>query len=376
MKKRISIFIFLLLLVVITGCQPNWTITLNTNSESRPFNREEFNNLIKRFPDNEYCEGLLLEQVFYEEGIEIINSINVTTETGDQINFPWEASAESLCLNSKGELINDDQTYMTNEIKVSDLQLPSGYVRIVDIPATVLNAFGLAHDDIPGNVLADGIYEHVVLLFLDGFGFEKFRYAVENGIIGTLTNSGEIYQGITVYPPRTVTGSAAVLTGLFPKENGVDRGTIRKTDALTLFDRTEKAGIPSAAIEGDALAFNLRNTDVELSGDRDLNGGTDDNVFANAMDTIGNNMPNLLWIHFHGIDDFGHTYGSDDPKVDSKITEINDYLEQIYSALPEDTLIIYFADHGMHNVNEEGRLGNHGHLIYEDMVIPVIIQTK
>ena len=87
-------------------------------------------------------------------------------------------------------------------------------------------------------------------------------------------------------------------------------------------------------------------------------------------------MPRLLWIHFHGIDDYGHTYGPADLKVDEKIVEVNGYLEQIYSALPENTLIIFFADHGMHAVHEEGRSGNHGHLIPEDMLVPVIIKTK
>jgi predicted AlkP superfamily pyrophosphatase or phosphodiesterase len=124
------------------------------------------------------------------------------------------------------------------------------------------------------------------------------------------------------------------------------------------------------------MTFNLRNTEVVLSGDRDLNGGTDDNVFKNAMDVISESMPELLWIHFHGIDDYGHTFGPDAPILDEKISEINGYLVEIFTALPEDTLIIYFADHGMHTVHEEGRLGNHGHLIYEDMMVPVIIKTK
>ena len=61
-----------------------------------------------------------------------------------------------------------------------------------------------------------------------------------------------------------------------------------------------------------------------------------------------------------------------------KIAELVEEVEKaeqldILSALPPDTLVIIFADHGQHLVNESGRLGNHGHLIERDMLIPVFI---
>ncbi len=46
------------------------------------------------------------------------------------------------------------------------------------------------------------------------------------------------------------------------------------------------------------------------------------------------------------------------------------------AALPADTLVIIFADHGMHQVEEEGRLGNHGNLIERDMLIPIWTVNK
>ena len=49
---------------------------------------------------------------------------------------------------------------------------------------------------------------------------------------------------------------------------------------------------------------------------------------------------------------------------------------RIMELLPEHTLIIIFADHGMHQVNEEGRLGKHGHLVERDMLIPIIVVVK
>jgi predicted AlkP superfamily pyrophosphatase or phosphodiesterase len=107
-----------------------------------------------------------------------------------------------------------------------------------------------------------------------------------------------------------------------------------------------------------------------------LNGGTDDNVFINAEEVIKSRMPDLLWVHFHGIDDSGHTYGPESQQVDDKIVEVDNYYGRLISILPENTLIIAFADHGMHPVTEEGRSGNHGNLIFSDMVIPIILEIK
>ena len=87
-------------------------------------------------------------------------------------------------------------------------------------------------------------------------------------------------------------------------------------------------------------------------------------------------MPDLFFVHFHGIDDQGHEYGPDAPAERAKISEVNAAVEQIIQATPADTLIIIFADHGMHSVNEQGRQGNHGHLIAQDMFIPIFVISK
>jgi predicted AlkP superfamily pyrophosphatase or phosphodiesterase len=125
------------------------------------------------------------------------------------------------------------------------------------------------------------------------------------------------------------------------------------------------------AVEGDALAFNLRSAGVQLSGDRDGNGSTDDNVLANALAVLNEGMPDLFYVHFHGIDDAGHTYGPGAPEEEAVIHEVDAAVGQLLTALPADTLVIIFADHGMHRVEEEGRLGNHEHLIERDMFIPI-----
>ncbi|MDX9955638.1 MAG: alkaline phosphatase family protein, partial [Anaerolineae bacterium] len=105
--------------------------------------------------------------------------------------------------------------------------------------------------------------------------------------------------------------------------------------------------------------------------DRDGNGGSDDNVLSNVLAVLETGMPDLLWVHFHGIDDAGHTYGPEAPEERAKITEVDTAVGEVLATLPPHTAVLIFADHGMHAVAEEGRLGNHGQLIARDMLIPI-----
>jgi predicted AlkP superfamily pyrophosphatase or phosphodiesterase len=89
-------------------------------------------------------------------------------------------------------------------------------------------------------------------------------------------------------------------------------------------------------------------------------------------------MPGLLFVHFHGIDDAGHTYGPGASQEEAAIRGVDAAVGQLLDALPADTLILIFADHGQHRVVEEGEeeLGNHGHLVERDIFIPIWIVKK
>jgi predicted AlkP superfamily pyrophosphatase or phosphodiesterase len=215
-----------------------------------------------------------------------------------------------------------------------------------------------------------------MLLFLDGLGYVRYTEARDAGLIPHLTALGEPLVGLTVYPPSTSVASAALLTGAPPEVNGVDRRGIRKTEVETLFDRVAAAGGQVVAIEGESLAFNLRGAEVHLSGDRDGNGSTDDNVFSNALVMLGQGAPDLLFVHVHGIDDVGHTFGPGTPEEEAVIRDVDAAVGRLVEALPVGTFIVVFSDHGMHRVEGERRLGNHGHLIDRDMFIPILLTVK
>jgi hypothetical protein len=319
--------------------------------------------------------GLPLERVLRTAGHYAIERVIVTGPNDTRHEFEWAAAAADAWWQKNGRLEIAGQTYQASRVAVEPpALLAEVQARITDIAPTVAAILGLpAPAQASGQVFASPESRQVLLLFLDGFGYVRYTEARAAGLIPNLAALGAPLIGLTEYPPSTRVGTAALLTGVPPRVNGVDGRSVRSTEVETLFDVAAAAGLRVVAVEGEALAFNLRAAEVQLSGDRDGNGSTDDNVLANALAVLDTGMPDLFFVHFHGIDDAGHTYGPGTPEEEATIRQVDAAVGQLLAALPADALVVVFADHGMHLVKEEGRSGNHGHLIERDMFIPIFV---
>ena len=376
MKIR-RVFIIAIAALLLVACEPEWSIAVtSTYHEEFDIDTHLITDL-EELKDKGVCEGLPIEIAFYQQGIEIINSMQITTQDGQTYDLDgMDLVDERICVSEEGGIDWRGIQIIPESISIKENELAQSAFNIQDIPASAAYALGLEIEDLAGSTLVDETYDHVFLLFLDGFGYHTYLAANELGIIPNIAAGGTVKQALTVFPPRTSTSTAALLTGLTPNQSGVYKSGIRKTESATIFDKALEAGVTTTAIEGEALAFNMRNTEAILSGDRDQNGATDDNTFQNAIERLNQDIPDLVWIHFHGIDDCGHTYGPNSDEVMEKVAEVDSYVGQIEELIPENSLIIIFSDHGMHAVQEEDEKGNHGNLIYEDMVIPIIIKAK
>jgi hypothetical protein len=330
----------------------------------------------------EGSDGVPLEQVLWTAGHEAIETLAIVDGQGTRHEYDWaEVALEAQWLPNGKIRVAGDEIEVARVEATPPALLARVTAHITDVTPTAAAALGLDRPaastgqplPLPGG---DVGLDHVLLLFLDGFGYVRYTEAAEAGLIPNLVSLGEPAVALTVYPPATSVASAALLTGAPPAASGVEQRGIRKTDVETLFDVATEAGLDVVAVEGSALAFNLRNAEMTLSGDRDGNGSSDDNVLANALAVLKEGMPHLFWVHFHGIDDAGHTYGPGAPEEQATIQGVDDAVGQLLAAVPAHTLIIIFADHGMHQVEEEGRLGNHGHLIERDMFIPIILIVR
>jgi hypothetical protein len=358
------------------ACGPSWQASIVAPDGSDYVVNNQVLEVFEDFASED--GGIPLERVLLAAGHEVVEQIVVTGLEGDRHDFDWAAVAGDATWQKNGRLALGDQVLPVSRIEVEPpALLDQVQVHITDLAPAAASALGLpALEDATGQALLVPRASHVLLLFLDGFGYLRYIEARDEGLVPGLAVLGEPLVGLTRYPPSTSVASASLLTGADPAVTGVDRRGIRKTEAETLFDVAAAAGLRVEAVEGDALAFNLRSAAMQLSGDRDGNGSTDDNVLANALAVLEEGMPELLYVHFHGIDDAGHSYGPNVPQEAAKIREVDAAVGFILEALPGGSLIIAFADHGMHTVQEDGRKGNHGHLIERDMFIPVFVALK
>ncbi|MBN1260253.1 MAG: alkaline phosphatase family protein [Anaerolineae bacterium] len=359
----------LLAIFLIAGCTPAWEATLmRPDGSLQTVTRDT---LLPLF--DEEMDATPVERLLYVAGYELVASIYLEDTQGQTVEAEWDAVADSMMWELDGKITLGDTAYHVATVHPhAGTPLEPVAMHITDVAPTAAAALGLPSPaGATGQARDVGPAQHVLLLFLDAFGYIRYTEALADGLIPNLSALGEPLPGMTTYVPATAIASASVLTGATPDVHGVRWRGLRKTDAETLFDVASEAGLQVKAVEGEALAFEMRNADYTLSGDRDGNGSTDDNVLANALAVLDAGMPDLFWVHFHGIDDAGHTYGPGAPEEQAAIREVDAAVGTILAQLPTDTLVVIFADHGMHAVQEGERLGNHGHLIPRDMLIPI-----
>jgi hypothetical protein len=368
--------IWLLLLLFLAGCGHNWEAAVVAPDGTDFAIDASVLESLSAFADEE--RGIPLERVLWTAGHYVIERLVLAEPEGTRHDFQWAAIAEDAWWRDNGQVEIGGEAFPVSRVGVEPpALLAQVQARITDLAPTAAAALGLpAPAQATRSPLEAPATRYVLLLFLDGFGYIRYTEVLDGGLIPNLAALPEPVLGLTEYPPSTRVGTAALLTGAPPQVNGVDGRIVRSTEAETLFDVATAAGLDVVAVEGEALAFNLRGAELQLSGDRDGDGSTDDNVLANALAVLDGGMPDLFFVHFHGIDDAGHTYGPGAPEEEAVILEVDAAVGQLLAALPADTLVIIFADHGMHLVEEEGRLGNHGNLIERDMFIPIWVLEK
>jgi hypothetical protein len=208
--------------------------------------------------------------------------------------------------------------------------------------------------------------ENVLVIILDGFGYHQYVHAIQGGYAPLLGSIAPANKALSVYTPVTNAGVAAILTGRPPSENGVH--TRKEMDVLvpSIFGYANERGKTSVMVEGNIKILNLEIEPV-LNIDKNKNGSTDDEIRDKALEIMDNGY-NLMVVHFHGIDDSGHSYGDLSSQTMERIRTTDGYVKDLVSRWSGKVIIT--ADHGMHSTSEGG---SHGEFRYEDMIVPYII---
>lgn len=378
-NKYLVLGFLILVMVSLAGCQPKWEIQIGDGSDKVQVVTAADWEKWRIYQDEDSGEdALLLDRVFSEMDYLLIDQVNFTSPDGSTVKHAWPPIAEDTWLMKNGQVKVLDQLMTVSGIQVEPpLSYFQANASILDIASTVASALNIpAPEQSIGQPLVSQQYERVMLLFLDGFGYIRYLHAIEDGLIPFIGGLDPPIMALTTFPPRTQVSSASVLTGSPPKIHGVYGKNIRKTETETIFDVAVKQGLTVKAVEGNALSFEMRNADFKLSGDRNLDEKTDDEVLANTLAVLEAGQPDLLWVHFHGIDDAGHSYGPGAPEEKEMISFVDAAVQEIFSHLEPGTLVVIFADHGMHLVSGDSSAGNHGNLIEEDMLIPIFIYSN
>ncbi|MCL2671828.1 MAG: alkaline phosphatase family protein [Clostridiales bacterium] len=203
--------------------------------------------------------------------------------------------------------------------------------------------------------------ERVLIIELDGWGWVMYNRA-EQPFLGGLNAA----RCLAVYPPISPVGLASMLTGELPSVHGIHDRYNRELAVEDIFAKVAAMGKEAAYVEGNTTlikAFLSPTLSPDLNGEN----GTDDEVFANAVAAMAD-MPDLLFVHFHGIDDIATAFGPYAPETMAKIAYIDALVAEL-AALWQGCIIIT-SDHGLHET-EDG--GAHGVFCAEDMLVPYII---
>lgn len=360
---------------------------------------------------------ILQNQIPFESNLYIISKIeNIVSINGSEFKILTEKKLK-IALNSFIEEYNIDDfdhlsvissidgssTYTKNQLESSYLKLgKNGFQFIIDSENQIDAVQGLAIDiDYSIVDIAPTIYDSLgfsdwvtegteidfvnntgftktILFHLDGFGWRFWSNLSSLGLI-ELNSSILLNQpALTAYPSITNVATASMISGFWPASTGITTRQNHILNVETIFDIACENNFTTEIIEGNA-GFLAIDADYESwLTDVDDSGTNDDEIFEKTIESLKSSRADLIFTHFHGIDDTGHSYGPYSSKWLAKVEQIFLYVNEILNYVDNETLIILTADHGMHtsDIVEDYRVGIHGESCWEDMMIPIIISRK
>ncbi len=215
--------------------------------------------------------------------------------------------------------------------------------------------------------------ERVMIIYIDGLGWQAFERAVADGAAPNLEKlSSEMCA--SVFPTITPVNYAAMVTGRPPAENGVTKRGIHTIGCDTIFTYAASMGLASYVSEGDIQILALPDAELELSPDLNGSGTGDDEIFGCAMEHTGS--CDLLFVHFHSVDDASHEYSPVYEEARDALVAVDGWCGELMAAW--NGRVIITSDHGQHVQDGTGdaayadRKGTHGDFAVSDILVPYL----
>jgi predicted AlkP superfamily pyrophosphatase or phosphodiesterase len=200
--------------------------------------------------------------------------------------------------------------------------------------------------------------QHVVIISVDGLRPDCLLLADAPVLHDLIKHGAYTMWARTSAEAITLPAHTSMLTGVTTRKHCIEwnrdlpLGEPVYPKVPTVFEMATQAGYQTAMVAGKAK-FDTLNKPGTVTFATILGGakGTDANVAAEAVKIIEQHKPDLLFIHFPGVDTAGHAKGWGSPEQLAAITALDGHIGAVLAALErtglrENTVVIISADHG------------------------------
>ena len=216
----------------------------------------------------------------------------------------------------------------------------------------------------------------VIAIVIDGCRADRLDEARTPVIDGLRAEGATFTRMSTVYPARTVTCFASMLTGAAPATHGMRSNFVPSlgVKCQSVFDVLRRHRMPARLVGIAHL--------VDAFGERDVrtvtavmdNDDIDDALIAEAKAVLRADDPALLVLQLLSVDQTGHARGSYNAEYLAKIEETDTRIGSFLAwcereGYLEGATVLLTADHG-----QGIGIGGHGHMSPSEVRIPCIVR--
>jgi hypothetical protein len=259
---------------------------------------------------------------------------------------------------------------------------------ISNIPNTILRLFKTQKAKVNSllterlNIDTKGVNK-VVLLVVDGFGFNKFLDSYkQNPFLFNLTEAGSVFPITSVYPSQTTNALTTLNTGLTPQEHGLFEYFIYLKEAGIVnalrFERigTKKAKLveqgfdPHLMYSGGNIQQRLQKegiktythmnasnaslacTKLVFEGSTIVSAYKNSDAIVKLRKNIEQNRDGAyFFVHLETLDTISHEYGPESQEYNAELQAISfllqkELVEKLNPQAAQETLLLLTADHG------------------------------
>ena len=205
------------------------------------------------------------------------------------------------------------------------------------------------------------IYDHVVVVGLDGAG--DFLGGETPNIDRIFANGAYTDKCLVTSPSISAQNWTTCMTGVTPNLHEVTNETAEVTpytkEEYPTFFKLVRESYPDymlstictwSSVNIGIIEDGIDVLKVNATGSGSY--GRDATVAESAVNQITEESPNLLYLHFNGLDSAGHNYGYGGEEFLEQVGIVDGYVGRVYDAIQanetmkDNTLFIVTADHG------------------------------